>query len=80
MDLDTLKVSLYKAGLGIGVLILIPLNIQTALTGPLNPEERFLFPISLGFCLGSFVLFQVFDRRYLPVFEKVVYTSSLDKK
>ncbi len=72
-DLDALKVRLYKMELGIGVFILLLLNIQTALTGPLNPEERFLFPISLGFCLGSFVLFQIFGRRYLPIFGKVVY-------
>ncbi len=72
-QLDVLKIRTYRLGLRLALGILSLLIVQTLLTGPLNPEERYLFPIVLVFCFSSLILFRVIGRPFLPVFEALVY-------
>ncbi len=54
-QLDVLKIRTYRLGLRLALGILSLLIVQTLLTGPLNPEERYLFPIALVFCFSSLI-------------------------
>ncbi|MBC8509346.1 MAG: GGDEF domain-containing protein [Anaerolineales bacterium] len=71
--LDALKLRTYRLGLGLASGILTLLLLQTLLTGPLNPEEQYLFPIALAFCIGFLILFRIYGHRFLPIFEALVY-------